>query len=711
MENDEIDLRAVFSMLRRRIWLIVISTTLALAVAVVYLAMVTPIYTASALIFVDPSTRTLLDDENRTTTRSSEDSRIDSEVEILRSPTIALRVVERQNLVTDAEFGPSLGLTSKILLSMGIATAQTPSGERLVQAVLNRFSDAVSVNRLRGTHLIRVSVESESAERAAELANALAETYIDAQLESKVEGSLRGRDTLRAQIGQAQDSLTAYEQEIDLFIDRNLERIEAETGRRDIAEIREMLSALSDDRLTTETRLAESRRALELGDWATASQRLGDDALAELQRQREVLERRLSGTPAGSPEEIAAAAQYLANLEQEQSRIAEDVLERLRAEAGELANSVRETRSQLRDTVLSGELPPQMLSEFYELQQEASIARTQYQTMLSRMRELEIQAAIQMPDSRLVSPALPPRLPSFPNKRMVLALALFLGLFAGTGAAVLNEYIVGGVTSEDQLRDLLKARSVTTAPLVAFHPEKERSVADKLVSSPLSGYSEAIRQLRASLELSLRRKAAHRPPDAKAQGHCIVITSPIPAEGKTTVALGLGRAFATAGNSVLVIDGDLRLPALHEQAGTPTEVGLIDYLSNPDKQQLNERILAQDVLSSAFILPGRGHAIQETDHLLASSAFADLITIAKEAFEIVIIDTPPFLPVVDARYVVPFADAVVMVVRYASTTQSDVRRAGQALAEVMPPDSEFVALLNHQPERHSGYRYSAYYRS
>ncbi|MCR8723852.1 GumC family protein [Frigidibacter sp. ROC022] len=704
MDQDPIDIKATILQLRRQSKLILSVILLCLAIAVGYIALVKPIYTATALVMVDPAAKSLVYSDDTSQSASTENARVESEVEIFRSPTVALAVVDRMNLISDPEFGPTLGLGAKIGQALGFRSDTAESGTRLLNQVLARFQKAVTVRRRGLTYLIAVSVSSEDAERAAALTNAMTEAYIQANIESKVASRLNARDALQDQIATVQAAMTASEDAIDNYISRNLGRLEAEGGGAAVAELQRQIEALDKQRLAAEVSAREARKALEQQDWATLTARLGDEALAELQAQRDKLERQLAGTDGGSSDEVDLRS-ALAALDARQARAAEEALSALTDKAGALDQTMRETRDKLRRTLLSSDLPSQMLSEIYQLQQEASIARSQYQTLLSRLREIEVQAAVQVADSRVVSAALPPVSASYPNRKLVLALALLAGLGLGTGLAFLNEFYLGGIVSETQLRDVLKQKVATAIPLVALKPESERSIADNVITSPLSAYSEAIRRLRASIELELRQRPVEPDAEGRKPGRTIVVTSSGPAEGKSTTALALARAFSLSQVSVLLIDADLRKPTIHQLAGITPERGLIDYLTDASGSTPAEKLLTQDPISATSLITGRGRAFQETDQLLGSDTFRGLIRAGREAFDIVILDTPPVGPVVDARYLVPYGDVVALVVRFATFSQSDLRSATQTLTENMGPDQALLTVLNHEPETRRRYPY------
>lgn len=242
MDETEIDLRSIFGLLRRQIRLILISVIAVVAIAGFIAYSLTPVYSTSALIMVDPSRKNLLQPDLPLASSASDNARIDSEVEILRSDNILLKVIEAENLTSDANLGVSLSLRERILALLRIAEPTPPTGEEALNQALNNLRDAIAIQRRGLTYLISVQARSTDPAQAAHLANAVARAYIDDQLASKVSSTLASRDILQARIIQARNAIVQSEGSYDSFIDANIARITTDTGRTDIAQISSRLS-------------------------------------------------------------------------------------------------------------------------------------------------------------------------------------------------------------------------------------------------------------------------------------------------------------------------------------------------------------------------------------------------------------------------------------------------------------------------------------
>ncbi len=339
-------------------------------------------------------------------------------------------------------------------------------------------------------------------------------------------------------------------------------------------------------------------------------------------------------------------------------------------------------------------LPADALAELYALQQSVANATRQFQTLLSRRQTLEAEASLQVPDSRVVSEAIAPARPGFPHLPLVAALAGIMACGIGVGAAFLRENYVGGFTTIRQVAAVARRRVGTVLPREAM-PRGCRSLADALVSAPFSGFCESVRRLRATVDTALA--GGNRPRRAtQAPGAVIMVTSALAGEGKTTVALSLARAYALSGRSVILLDCDMRKPALHSHLGVTDSTGLVDVLTGKVTDSDLSRILVDDPRSDVTSIVGSRRAGLPTDQLFATRSFSQIIESARASFDYVVIDAPPIEPVVDGMYLARHADAIVFVVRWATTPQRAVLHSLDQLTVTGRPSAVVSVALNRQ---------------
>ncbi len=728
LQSSEIDLKELISILRRQSRLILISFIVVLIPAIVYLMLATPMYRATSLLLIDAGGSNLLDPGSVENSQSAIlNSRVDGEVEILRADATVMAVVERAELIKDPEFGPRLGLSEKIGIALGMESAgdrirralglrvaEAPSSAALVSNTIGKLRGATDVRRRGLTYLIAVGVEAESPQRAADIANTYVATYIDLQVITKSASVIAARDVLRSQTETARVELARLEAALNTFIDDNLARLEEESNNAAISALRRQLETAQSSKVTSVAALVSSRDAAARSDWMAAAATLGDTALEQLAREREELARRLSGEASGSQAQIDLQ-NALAGLEQDLGERLAQAQDSVETELSAITQAETSAREALREALLQSDMSSAVIADLYNLQQSASVARNQYQQLLTRVQDMNALANVQISDARIVSEALPPTSAASPNKRRIIALAVVAAIGLGVLVAFLNEYYIGGITSTEQLGNVIQARVPVAVPALSSGND-DRLLADDIVASPLSQYSESFRKLRLAIDTNLHQSAADRgaSEDAWEKGKVILICSALPGEGKTTSAIALARTYAVSGLRTLLIDCDLRKPSVAAYIKVPQQDGLIDYLvsTKSDGEQVISPVM--DQVSNLMVITAGTRSNQPTDQLLNSPTFASLLDMVRDAFDVIILDSPPLLPVVDTRYLAQTADIAVLVVRFANTTQGEVREAASQVQEVLRPGVRLLGVLSRQTQRtgRRGYyngTYAGYY--
>ncbi|WP_438750874.1 GumC family protein [Pararhizobium sp. O133] len=712
---DEIDLKSILGLIRRQLWLIFSTIATILVVTLIFTYSLTPRYTAESLVFVDTSTKNLLNSGSTLANPNADNFRVESEVAILNSDSVLLNVVRDNDLVSDSEFGIKVSMKDRILSLLRIPLPAPPTGEQALAKVLNSFKSSVKVSREGLTYLIGVGVTSTDPAKAAKLANSLSEVYIKEQLNAKVQSTLTNRDTIQKQVEAADAAIVASESEFDSYITKNIERLEKQSNAVGLTNLKAELLKINNDRLAELGRVNTLQASLQAQDFSALVSELSSQALAELQSQREDLARRIASTTSDSPEAINLRAE-LAKVDTSLASAATQEVNTLQQTVSGYAQQADDVRQKIRTTVLQSNLPTEVLTKIFSIQKSSEIAREQYQTLLSRQKELDSQASLQLPDSRVVSAALVPTSPSFPNNKVILGLSLLVAIGLGVGLAVLREYFIGGFISENQIEAVLKVPLSAIAPRQTTGDEHHKlanptsSLADLMVTAPLSLFSESVRRLRLTLDQQERKRTVPKSHDPD-EGAIIMVSSALPNEGKSTMALSLARAYALTGKRTLLIDCDLRKPSVNKQLNLEPNHDFIDYLRQDRNSATLTSLIMRDPLSNLTVLLGGRRSDIATDELVMSEKMGRILSSARKHFDYVILDTPPVEPVVDGLYLARHADMIVFVIKWASTPQSSAKRAVAALKENKSPDAGIVTLLNQQDRaKMSGnYSYSGYY--
>lgn len=710
-DDDLIDIRALWRVLRRRMWVIAGTVALICGITLLVVFQLTPLYTASALVLIDPREERVVDLEAVMSGLPPDSAAIDSEVEVLRSRKLASRVVEELELVNDPEFNPTLrdpSLLSTLNPLTWLRGRGETTSEQAAQAELNKvidaFQDGLSVSRRGLTYVITVNFTSEDARKATTIANTTADLYVLEQLEAKYEATRKANEWLGGRLSELRAEVQAAEEAVEIY---RAENDLLSTSGMTVTE--QQLAQLNGQLIIARADLAESeakfRRYQEVRRSGSGTESLADvlqsDVIADLRQQEAQVRRRLAELSSRygdrHPEMIKVRAELRdlnAGIAQEVNRVLaniENEVEVARSRVASLRQSLEELQGQ------SGEGGLKEI-KLRELESTADAVRMLYETFLQRFRQTSEQTSLQESDARVLSEASIPINPSYPSKTLFMALALVGSGMLGVGLAFLLEQLDDAFSTVRQLEETLGLPHLSTVPDATGDVDGKaiKMPSDVILKRPLSAYSEAFRALRSGLTLS----DVDNPPKV------VVITSALPGDGKTTTALSLARAARTAGQNVILLDCDLRRPTVHKTFGTTPTAGIVECLAG---QATLEEALMQDPASGLPYLPVKSGAANPPD-LLGSRHMAELLGRLRETYDLVVIDSAPVLPVVDSRVLSAQADKVVFVVKWRDTPRDaaanavrDLRDHGASLAGVV---FEQVDLKRHQ---RYGYGDSSYY--
>jgi capsular exopolysaccharide synthesis family protein len=320
-----------------------------------------------------------------------------------------------------------------------------------------------------------------------------------------------------------------------------------------------------------------------------------------------------------------------------------------------------------------------------------------YEAFLGRLNQTQGQEGIQTPDARIISKAEVPGSPSFPKKALAIGISIPAGLILGLMLAFAAERLDSGFKTTSQLENLLGVPVLSTIPEVASLDKAPFNAADLIIDKPMSSFTEAVRGLQLGLTLS----------NVDKQPKVILVTSSVPGEGKTTLAVSLARMAARSGMKTIIIDGDLRRPNIAKAfGGVESEQGLIEVLTG--KMPL-DTCVSKDPRSDVVVLPCLQTPANPAD-VLASQAMQQLVENLRKVFDLVIIDSAPILPVNDTKILSRLADAVLFVVRWEKTPRDAAVSALRSLVDVHAPvPGVALARADNERFRYYSYGYQNYY--
>jgi len=309
-----------------------------------------------------------------------------------------------------------------------------------------------------------------------------------------------------------------------------------------------------------------------------------------------------------------------------------------------------------------------------------------------QLSQVEVSGAAATDALALITPAQAPAAPSSPKPAQDALLGLVAGLILGLAAAFLRDSLDDAVASKEAAEHLANAPVLAAVPMVTSWRKKDRPLVVTL-ARPASPATEAYRSLRTSLQFARQEHELRT----------ILVTSPAAAEGKTSTLANLGAVFAQAGQNVLMVSCDLRKPRLGQFFGIDEGAGLTTAILGEDT--LEHLIQPAPGMDNLWLLPS-GPTPPNPAELLNGARAQEILARLRDTFDLVLIDSPPVLPVTDAVVLSKDVDATLLIVAAYRTSSGDLQRAAERLAQV---DARVVGVvLNEATKQGSGY-HGGYY--
>jgi succinoglycan biosynthesis transport protein ExoP len=685
-ESEPVSLANIRDFLGRQWRLIAVVTGLAIVAGAIYVALSPSLYTAQADMIIDTKKITWTQPgEMAAENRMVEDASVESEIETTKSEQVASAVIRRLHLDEDPEFiGAGAGLRRRFLLLLGLAARQEqPSKDQQMRRVLGIVRDNLRVSRLGRSYIEQIAYTSLDPNKAAKIANAFADAYIEDQLQAKFEATHRASVWLEQRIGELRQQASDAYKEVQDFKSKNGIIIGVDGKLASEVELDQLGIALAKARADTSQARAKLDRILRVLEQRTdkesfnipdpvVTDALNNPVITKLRQQFLDDQSKESEWSARYGSDHQAARNLRAEMAalqraiwDEISRIAESYKSEL-----QIAKSQEESIDRRMTEVFQhSDSTRQSQVRLRELESAANSYRGIYETFLSRFTQSVQQQSFPSTEARVVTVASPPRLPSSPKIGLTIALAALCGLGLGVVSALAREQMNRQIHTRAQIEALLGTSCLAVLP--AFDQgsgfgklrRSPRSGAFRQISevAPFSATAEALRYIKVAIDLH------------PTGGKVIGMVSALPGEGKTTVAAGFAAFLAKGGSRTLVIDADLRNPAMTKTLGYARAPGLLNMVA--DNSDFRDAVIT-DSKYKFDLLPSSSH-IKPTNSsdILNSSAMKQMLKTAKDDYDYILVDLPPILPVVDVKAAAHLFDAFVLVVEWGSTSTDEILKA------------------------------------
>lgn len=694
---DGITLSEIARILKRRIGIIALSTLALVALAVIVVVVVRPTYTATTTILIDPRRPNVVNlDANQQSVQNptTDDAAIESQVLLAQSVAVRRRVVEALKLTQDPDFAPHPSIFDPI---KRLFSAPADVGNTQDVAALNSVAileKRLKVTRQRNSFLVDIDVSTHDPKRAAEVANGVANVYFAELIHSKSDATKTAAGWLNQQLDDLKSRVLASDKAVEEF--RATHKLTMSQG----ATVNDQqISNLNAKLIEARAEAAEARAKYEQvaqisrkkSDPGSVAEALGSDTIARLRSQYAELAKNeadlSSRYGAQHPLMTAVRAQS-----RDTQKLINDEIQRIlqgRQHGYEVA-AAREASLQTSLESLqnvSGESGQQEV-RLRELQREADANRTLYEAFLGHYKEATARESFDLPEARVVTSADAPLQPSFPKPLLFIGLAIPLGAAMGSLLAIAIDRSDGRVKTLEQIEAISGIPAVTAMPLIglrelsritkrgrralaSYQPQSARMLPLPLqpplmhyiLEEPNSLFAESVRTAR----LCMQRAARVRPMQV------VMVTSAIDGEGKTTLAANLALSHAMMGIKTLLIEGDLRSPELTRSLCPNAKTGLFDVASGRAALQ---QVILVDPATTLSVLPAPVSSELETmSELLFSDGIGTIFNELRRHYDVLIVDAPPLIPLVDSRALGEHVDGIFVAVGWDRTPEELVARA------------------------------------
>jgi succinoglycan biosynthesis transport protein ExoP len=688
--DESLTLTDLLRIVLKHKWTLLTVMILACAVAAVRTFLSTPIYRSTVIMQIDRGAPRVVSFNNEADREQPADdpNSLTTQVELLKSRSLAERVIDElrldQSMPAAAQARPDAAIPGGGDRATGDADTRSRGDylERIVQgyrklmnpstrntevlgreAVLRSFLEALTVEPVRGSRLIKLHVENTSPELAARIANSTVQAYIAMGLERKMEASSYAKTFLEDQIKQIKAKLEESERKLNRYAqEKQILTLDEKTSvvNQTYTDYAAALSKAEQDRIKIEALYNEIRKNPDnvaiVGENKTVQSYKEQKAKLEIEYQQNL---RIYKPDFPKMQQIKAQiAEVESQIKSEIGAIAGTIQAQYQS-AQQQESLIRDKLSQTRKQVLSTQ---DSSIDLNLLKREVDTNRQLYDGLLQRIKQLGVSGGVVTNNISVVDPAEASLFPYKPNLPRNLLIGLAAGLFLGLCIVFVLEFVDDSIKFPDEVERILGLPLMGIIPRVNRKRADNKSVALDVHSDPRSTLAEAYRSVRTALQFSTPEGAPKR----------LVVTSTTRNEGKSTTALALAINFAQMGQRVLLIDADMRNPSVHKLLEIPNEYGLSNLLSSDSR---GEKMIMRTAVPNLSVLTAGPVPPNPVDLLMGPKLLLLLNVAATLGIEYVIVDAPPLLGIADSIVLGNQLQNILFVVQASRTRKSHIKSA------------------------------------
>ena len=679
-------------LLRRHLWKIIAFVAACVLATAIVSARLQPIYEAASTIDIDFQAPSAVVGQDSTNTTAEPENFLATQIKLIQSDAVLRPVAEQFHLLDVPENQP---LSAKAQ-QLAAAPVSLP---------------ALKVSRPTGTDLLLISYRSPDPNRAADISNAIAKSYLTHSYEIRIRSSAsmasfmaKQLDDLKARMEQSNLALAQFEKDLDVINPDDKSNILSAR----LLQLNTEYTSAQADRVNKQAALdAIKSGSVEAAQVSTQGASLAklSDALDQ-SRQHFVL---IKETYGSSHPEYRKAASELAEIQKQFEETRDSI-------AGQVAVQYQQALSReqlLQKTVDETKAEWDSLSsrsfQYRQLKQEADADRALYDELVKKIQDADINSGFQNNNISIADAARPPLHPVFPDMKLNLLMAFLASTLLALIAAVVLDSIDTTLRDPHQASRFLGVDVIGTMPIdsaAALHPKVIAQVQPESALASIapsrkgyygatSDFNEAVRTIRNTILLS----------DFEGRLHSIALTSAVPSEGKSTMAAHLAVANADRGKKTLLVDADLRRPSLHSKFGLAPRQGLSNVLTGELPWQ--DAILPIEGRPNLKLLPAGPGSHRAAD--LIGPRLSSLLDEFGKEYDLVILDSPPLLGFAECLQIATAADGVLIVSLAGETKRKAVASVISVLQRLR---ANIIGVVLNQVSKNTsseGYSYYGYY--
>jgi capsular exopolysaccharide synthesis family protein len=721
IDEDEINLREYFYILSSYKWAILGLTFVITLLSALYVYSLSPVFRATATVLIETEKENVVKIEQVYGMPNAYYEYYQTQLGIIRSRGLLEGLVDKLDLIKNSVFTPSAqeketGFSWKNLVPDGWLPAEDPlpqpQDERSRRnAIVGAISGMLNVSLVTDSSLVRISFDSTNPQITAQLANGLADVYIEHGLESQLESTRKASDWINEQMQDLKKKVDESERALQAYLDR--EKLVDAKGVDSIAvkQLDDISKNLGDARRNSSEAGEIYRQMMALeGQPPEAYESIPEvmnhaavnsakNTQVEAEKKVMELEKRYGPKHPKMVEAKVSLDVANNNLKTQIKNIVNAYKDSVkqkytvaRAEETHLNDAYARTRQEIGDINRSG-------YELKTLENEVQSNRQLYDMFLTRLKETTATGNLHNPNARIVEYAMVPGAPYKPNKQRFIFIAFLAGLLASMSLVFMVEKLDNTLQDSNAVENKLFLPALSILPKLGLWDGLDRKRMRYFTDKKHSGFSENIRTIRTSVLLN----------NIDDPNKTVLITSSIPGEGKSMLAINLALAMGQMGKTLL-IDCDMRKPVIGKVFGLQKHPGLTHFIAGTHQLQESIHYFEEDKI---YIMPG-GQLPSNPLELLSSNRFEKGLDALKKAFTYIVIDSAPTVPVSDPVVLSRLVNATIYMVK-AHATPYQLARTGIKKLQQVNANIVGVVLNQVNPAKRPGrygyghYDYYTYY--